>query len=260
MTEKHPEYEAILRTLRALLKQKKMPFSQVARHLEVSEQTVKRLFKGAECPASRLFAICDLLGVPLASVVEIANDKKERTFSLTEEQEEILASDERLYAFFDLLVEGKSAETIRQEFNLTLSEVRGFVVDLKEMNLATIDRFGRVLLKVQGSHNWREKGPLSRKYSLQQYLDFLKYLEQNPEPAQQKGQQCLTSSWRRVTRATLREFTQETHELFASFRRRATREESLFPQEHLVSVQWLAAIAPYPSFAERILRERKGKR
>ncbi len=252
MNQTHPEYEAILRTLRKVCKQRKITFAQIAASLSLSEQTVKRLFAGAECPGSRLFTLCDLLGVSFASIVEEANVQRERTFSLTEEQEQIFAVDERLYAFFSLLLEKLTPDEIRRRFHLTTVEVKGFVQDLKAMNLATVDPVGRVLLRPRGTHNLRVNGPLSQRYALRDHTDFLQSLIENPKTHLQSQEACLTSSSRRVSRATLREMVREAQELFASFRRRATREESLFPEDQLLAIRWLAALAPFPSEAERI--------
>lgn len=67
----------------------------------------------------------------------------------------------------------------------------------------------------------------------------------------------VTTRGRFVTKQTLREFIKEAKDLFVSFRRSATPEETLFPKDKLINVKWFSGLAPVALMAEKILQTRR---
>ena len=57
------EYRSIVSILKTALKERGITYADVASHLGVSEQTIKRLFTSQDGPVGRLVEICDFIGI-----------------------------------------------------------------------------------------------------------------------------------------------------------------------------------------------------
>ena len=63
----HPDIQALLQTLRSVMKAKKYTYARLARELGLSEVTVKRLFAGQGCTLDRIAEICDKIGTSFST-------------------------------------------------------------------------------------------------------------------------------------------------------------------------------------------------
>ena len=123
-------YGAFTTALRQVLKARRITYAELAARLGVSEQTIKRVFNGDDCPMSRLTAICEAAGVNFFEVAQLAADKPEVTFELSLEQEEALAAEPPLHTFFDELRNGLDPQAIKVKHGITsLAEINRVTKD-----------------------------------------------------------------------------------------------------------------------------------
>ena len=79
----------IIQTLKALLKQHNQTYADVARELDLSEASVKRLFSDGHFSLQRLAKICQLINMDIADLLDatrravIVLDKVDRTVALS---------------------------------------------------------------------------------------------------------------------------------------------------------------------------------
>ena len=87
----------LIDALKRLLKGRGMTYAQLATKIDLSEASVKRMFSQQTMTLARLDEICEALGIGLTELVEHARPEHEPLSALSEEQEEELVSDPRLF-------------------------------------------------------------------------------------------------------------------------------------------------------------------
>ena len=86
----------LVETLKKELKRQNHNYRDVARLLDLSESSVKRLFSEGNFALDRLDRICELLGMEVSDLARLAEESMMLTTSLTEEQENELVSNPKL--------------------------------------------------------------------------------------------------------------------------------------------------------------------
>jgi transcriptional regulator with XRE-family HTH domain len=242
-----PEQTAILETLRKILKNRKLTYAQVAARLGVSEQTVKRVFNGDDCPVSRLLEICDVAGVKLADVMQLTENEGEAFFELTPEQEQHFVDYPSEYRFFIQLLEGKDADAIKAEHGLSDRAVFKYLRQIEALGLCDVLPGNRYTLKVRGDHSFLRNGPLAKKHGTDLMTEMFAFLS---EEKNQSDRTTWTSTSTRISVDTLRDMKEEMKDLARRYRKIAARESELLPKDQTVDTTWVLAIAsPFQSLS-----------
>ena len=108
----------IFETLKTVLRARKITYAELARRLETSEPTIKRVFAARDDKLSRIVEICDALGLSLEDVVAQARRTTVTPVMLGDRIEAQLAGDPSLFNFFILLHDGMPVEEIARQFKL----------------------------------------------------------------------------------------------------------------------------------------------
>lgn len=167
--------DLLLDALKRMLKARGMTYADVAEGIDLSEASVKRIFSDQSFTLKRLEAICDLLGTniyELARLTPMHGETPTRQLSLS--QEEALADDPALLAYFYLLVTGWTAPRIARRFELD-AEANGRLLDALD-TLKLIRRLPRNRVRVLTGRRieWRRNGPVRRLYEARVKSEFLK--------------------------------------------------------------------------------------
>jgi hypothetical protein len=94
-------------------------------------------------------------------------------FSLSLEQERILASDASLLALFYLLLNGRTVEAAERRLGLNPRSMRALLTRLVEAQLIQLDVKRRVHLHARLPIAWRPDGPVRKLYERQVRAEFL---------------------------------------------------------------------------------------
>jgi DNA-binding Xre family transcriptional regulator len=168
------ETKNLLETLKRCLRARGVTYRKLGRALGLSESSVKRLFSDESFTLSRLERVCSVLEMTVADLVRMANGTREtQTFSLSLEQERILASDASLLALFYLLLNGRSVEAAERRLGLNPRTMRPLLTRLVEAQLIDIDAKRRVHLNARLPIAWRPDGPVRKLYERQVRAEFL---------------------------------------------------------------------------------------
>ncbi|HDR9135388.1 TPA: helix-turn-helix transcriptional regulator, partial [Burkholderia vietnamiensis] len=127
------ETAQLIHTLKRLLKAHGMTYRDVARALDVSETSVKRLFASGRFTLERVVEIAQLLGYTLAELVQEASASAPRLRVLTEQQEALLVSDEKLLLVAVCAVNYWTVQDIVSAYCLTHAECVKYLLMLDRM-------------------------------------------------------------------------------------------------------------------------------
>lgn len=146
--------------LRQAMKARGVTFAALARELDLSEPTVKRVFAERDCKLSRLNAICEVLDVDAADLFDRAERTEATPEALDAATEAALAGDSDLFAVFILMREDMAPDAIARATGLSDEDVFLYALDLEALGLATVLPGGRVRLHDLRALQLRRDGPL----------------------------------------------------------------------------------------------------
>jgi DNA-binding Xre family transcriptional regulator len=163
------EQAAIVAELKRALRERDLTYTDVARKLELSVATVKRLFSTGDFSLQRVDVICELMGVTLRELLERAADRAEPTNQLTLAQEQEIVGDPRLLFVTWLLLNRMQFEDIVRQYHFTDRELLKYFIRLDRLKVIELQPGNRARLLVSRRFTWRVGGPV-QKYIHQKML------------------------------------------------------------------------------------------
>jgi transcriptional regulator with XRE-family HTH domain len=158
--------------LKRLLKGRGMTYAQLATRIDLSEASIKRMFSQQTMSLTRLEEICEALGIGLAELVEHTRSDHEPLSELSEEQEEELVSDPRLFLTLYLALNRWREEDVLRKYTFTKPEWIGLLVRLDRMGIIELQPDNRAKLRTARNFRWRENGPVMRLFAKKLIPEF----------------------------------------------------------------------------------------
>jgi transcriptional regulator with XRE-family HTH domain len=163
----------MIETLKRLFRGRGLTYREIAVGMAVSEVTVKRWFSSQNMTLRTVEDLCDLAGITLADLTELATqDSDPRLSRLTMEQEQALAESTLLTFIFSLLLNGWSAEELRRECGIEQALLVRYLVKLDRLRLIDLLPGNIVRFLTKRDIEWHRDGPVRRMFTLyvRQYL------------------------------------------------------------------------------------------
>lgn len=170
------QIDQFLGALKRALKAKNVLYRDLARALDLSESSVKRILSNKSLSLDRLEEICRVADISFSEVVRSANlEEANQAVSLSEEQERALAENPRLLHYFMMLHDGKSPQKIEREYQIESGEAKKMLFTLDRLNLIELHPRDKVKFKRQGFLRFRRDGPIGRALFEQTKSSYLNY-------------------------------------------------------------------------------------
>jgi transcriptional regulator with XRE-family HTH domain len=170
-----PETIEVLQTIKNLLDERGLSYSTLAKHLNLSLSSVKRLMNSQDISLGRIIAICDLIGVDLQEVLRLQSEQSDGLFTFTEDQEQYFAKAPHFLAYLYELAANADPGQIEKKWNISKSSTKKYLGILQSLGLTTISD-GKVILKFKGTFSWNDNGTLGRTFSKLQIMNFSKHV------------------------------------------------------------------------------------
>jgi hypothetical protein len=159
----------IVAELKIALRASGHTYSDVARTLDLSVASVKRLFSTEDLSLHRVDQICELIGVDLREVLNRALDRAEPLNQLTAAQEGELISDPKLLFMTWLVLIRTPYEEMVRDYKFSEREALQYLIRLDRLKVIELQPGNRVRLLVSRHFSWRSGGPV-QKYIHQKLL------------------------------------------------------------------------------------------
>jgi DNA-binding Xre family transcriptional regulator len=168
------EAARIVLALKRLMKSRAKTYKQLARQIDLSEVSVKRIFSRCSLSLARLEQICRALDVSIQEVAGISKEQPTDTSELlTIEQEGELAADPNLLACYYLVANGRAGPEIALELGADERQVRRWLVKLHSLKLVELRSKFMARARTTSSISWLRDGPVRRLYESQVRQEFL---------------------------------------------------------------------------------------
>jgi AcrR family transcriptional regulator len=155
------EQSLIVAELKRALRERALTYAAVAKQLDLSVASVKRLFSRGDLSLKRVDLICELLETSLAALLERARDRP-TIAQLTQAQEQEIVSDPKLFLVAWLLLNRTPLEDIVSQYRFSEREVLRLFYRLDQLKVIELQPGNRVRLLVNRHFSWRAGGPVQR--------------------------------------------------------------------------------------------------
>jgi transcriptional regulator with XRE-family HTH domain len=207
-----PQSQNLVQTLKQVLKSQGLTYRDVARALDLSEASVKRLFAEQSFSLQRLEQVCQLAGMEISDLVRQMESRQQVLDELSEVQEQELISDMRLLLVAFLVVNGWSFTEIVDRYQISETEAIRYLARLDRIKLIDLLPNNRIKLRISSNFAWRRNGPIQRFFTAHLQEDFLKsrFDEQNERFQFLSG--MFTGASADQVRQRLQQLAQEFHQ------------------------------------------------
>ena len=159
--------------LKRYLKSHGITYAVLGKQLGLSESSVKRLFARQSFSLQRLEQILNLLGLEIADLVALMNERREFLTELTPEQEDALLADPKQLLMTYLLVNGWPLAEITNTFAIDDAEAERVLIRLHRARIIELLPFNRVKLLTARNFTWRKNGPVQAFFRREVQREFL---------------------------------------------------------------------------------------
>ncbi len=158
--------------LKRYLKSQGITYAALGKQLELSESSVKRLFAQQSFSLQRLEQILNLLGLEIADLVTMMNERREFLTQLTPEQEDALLADPKQLLMTYLLINGWTLSEITSTFAIDEPEAERILIRLHRARIIELLPFNRVKLLTARNFTWRKNGPVQQFFTREVQSEF----------------------------------------------------------------------------------------
>jgi DNA-binding Xre family transcriptional regulator len=165
---------ALVEALKRELRARKLTYVDVAKHLAMSEASIKRIFSQNDLTLERVDRICELLGVEFSDVARSVATPEAVISRLTEEQEKELVADPRLMLLALCALAQIPYERILRDYEFPEAECIRLLARLDRLKFIELLPGNRYRLLVSRAFAWIPDGPIQRLFKQQLSQDFFR--------------------------------------------------------------------------------------
>jgi transcriptional regulator with XRE-family HTH domain len=163
----------VIENIKKELKSRGIPYAELARRLNTSEATVKRMFAKRDFSLRRLEEIMEVMEIDFATLMRVADPEAKLKSSLTWEQEQEIVDNPKLFLIAVCVLNLWPIEDILERYNLPKSEVVSLLLELDKMGFIQLQANNRVRLLISRTFAWLPNGPMQQSFRKSAALDFL---------------------------------------------------------------------------------------
>ncbi len=153
----------IISTLKKTLKSHGKTYADVAKHLELSEASIKRMFAQQSFSLNRLDAICQMMEMEITELIQQVNDSTARQIDeLSDDQEKQLASDLELLLVTISVIHHWTLQDILKTYTFSEAQCIQHLARLDRLNIIELLPNNKIKIKVSPNFKWRKNGHIQR--------------------------------------------------------------------------------------------------
>ena len=171
------QIDQFLSALKSSLKAKNIIYRDLAKSLNLSESSVKRILGNKSISLERIDEICKACDISFSEVCRNANFEEDvSSYTVANEQEKILAGNPRQLHYFILLNEGFTPAKIEKDYEISSIESKKILFNLDKLNLVELHPRDRIKLKNKtGTLRFRKDGAVGKILFAQTKNNYLNY-------------------------------------------------------------------------------------
>jgi hypothetical protein len=146
--------------LKKSLKSAGIKYSDIAKHLRLSEISIKRNFAQNNFTLDRLEAICSMIDIDLIDLVRMTDDERVKISTLTLEQEEELVADLKFLLVAICVQNAWQMDEIIHYYDISKAECIRYLIKLDRHGLIHLLPNNRIRRMLAHDFRWIPQGPI----------------------------------------------------------------------------------------------------
>lgn len=241
----------LVEALKRALKSQGLTYPSVAKQLNVSVATVKRMFSEGNFTLDRLDQLCNLLAMDLSDIAKLAEGHSRKLGELSEAQEQELVKDHKLLFVTYLVVNGYSFSELLEGTRFDQHELIRLLARLDRLKLIELLPNNRIRLLISPSFTWRRGGPIERFFVERLRDEFLRSPFNRPND-------ILSTVSGMLSEKSMRKLAETSRKLIVEFQQ-LNRDDHLLPTTQRKSVSLIVAMRPWQTSVFEKFRRAAGK-
>ena len=172
---------ALIEVLKRELKARGVKYADLARHLRLSEASVKRMFSKRDFPLKRLDEICSYARIDFLDLARALAREETLISELTFEQEKEIVSDKKLFLAAVCALNHVTFDQIVARYDITPAECVRLLTRLDRLKFIELQPGNRIRLLVSRTFSWLPDGPIQRFFNDQAHTEFFRSRFNRPD-------------------------------------------------------------------------------
>jgi len=174
------EVHDIVNALKIALKQQRQTYVDVATHLGLSEASVKRMFSTHHFTLERIHAVCQMLQMDIADLMDVVEKQRKKISTLRYDQEQELVNDKSLLLVALCVQNYFSFDDIIAQFVFTEKQCFALLAQLDRIGIIELHPNNRIKLLIAQDFRWLTNGPIEKFFSRKVQPEFMNHPFQHP--------------------------------------------------------------------------------
>lgn len=232
--------ENLFTLLRQALKTKGYTYARLAAEMDMSELSIKRLFKEKDCKMSRLFEICTIIGLSIDELIQMQQRFRQIPEFLPESVETALAEDKHLFLILILLVSQLDIASVQTLMAIDKARLYLHLRTLEKLGLIELKAGDRFRFCVPLPIRWRMGGALSEliKGVNRRYIAHCIDNEKDPEYA-------FTTASRLISKSSALQIQNNLRRIREEFDYLSSQDQLFFKAEELQFYKLVFGMGPF---------------
>jgi len=156
------------------LRARGLTYARVARHLGLSEASVKRMFSQRNFTLRRLDQICTLAGTEFSDLMRTLVEEDSLISQLTLEQEREIIANKKLFVVAVCALNHVTFEQIVRLYDIAPAECVQLLLRLDRLKFIRLLPNNRIKLLVSRTFSWIPDGPIARYFTEQAHNEYFR--------------------------------------------------------------------------------------
>jgi len=165
--------KTLIKSLKKLLRSRGVTYSDIAKHLELSETSIKRLFSQNSFSLDRLSAICEMIEMDFVDLLRVFDDEQEKITHLSSAQEQELVSDIKFLVVALCVQNTWTFTEIVTYYDISETECIRYLIRLDRLGIIQLLPNNKIRRMVAQDFQWLSGGPIETFFENDIQTEFL---------------------------------------------------------------------------------------
>jgi transcriptional regulator with XRE-family HTH domain len=162
----------LINTLKKALKAHGLTYADIAKKINMSEASIKRMFSEKNFTLKRLEQLCQCMEIELSDLFTLMKEDEQNISQLSEQQEKEIINDLTLLLVTVCVLNRWTLDEITSRYKITEIEGIQYLAKLDRLKIIDLLPKNKIKLLVAPNFSWRENGPIQQFFQSKVEKDF----------------------------------------------------------------------------------------
>ncbi len=152
----------LINTLKKALKGHGLTYADIAKKIDMSEASIKRMFSEKNFTLKRLEQLCQCMNMEISDLLSLMKEDEQNISQLSEEQEKEIVNDLTLLLVTVCVLNRWSLNDITSQYKISETEGIQYLAKLDRLKIIDLLPKNKIKLLVASNFAWIENGPIQK--------------------------------------------------------------------------------------------------